>query len=1176
MMWLVNAALRHRYSVYVGMLLVFILGLVSYVKTPTDILPQLKVPVVVVYASYRGMPAPDMEQTVTAVLERSLTRCDNLEHTESRSILGAGIIRLYFRPQVDPDVATSQVISLVQTEMQNMPPGMLQPTIIKYDASAIPVGNLVIRSNRRSDRDLLDLADTTIREELANIEGLASAPVFGGVFRQVMVYVDPVKLQAHNLSPMEVARIVNSQSQIVPTGEARFGPQTYYVSSNSMVKTPEDFEQIPIKSQDSAVVRLGDVATVIDGQRWRTNTVLADGRRAVYMPLLRQAGASAVNVVDNVKKFLPSLHERGLPEDVEVEVVFDQAQYVREALTNLRLESLYGAVLASLVVLLFLGSLRTTWIVALSIPLSVLAAFVGLYYTGHTLNIMTLGGLALVLGRVVDDSIVDVENTVRHLNMGKTPLAAARDSAEEIAIPVLMATLTTIVVFFPITFMAGLGKYLFTPLAVSASLAMLVSYLVSRTVSPLFCARNLRAGHQPERYPWWLCVFGLVLAVAGLGMPTLALFGAKGLELPAWLEKTVNWPAMHLTFTVQQALAGVGAIGAILALVGIFFWVSPWFQRFFGAVTAGYEVVLRGALRVRWAVLGLLVFGLGATFWCYRHVGQELFPDVDAGEFTIHMRATGGPRVEATEDQVRQIEDIVRDIVPKEDIELILSNIGINARWSAIYTPNNGPHAAFVRVQLRSGFAGRSTSAATYVERIRQRLTRDFPGDDFFFETGGMIQRILNADAVAPIQVHVHGRDPVVRRALTRQLDARIARIPNVKDTYMPQGMDLPQYYVKVDRTAAQLLGFTESDAIRNVIVTLMSSAQLAPNFWIDPRSGNPYIIGVQYPENKVRDKYTLESIPISVDRSRPDGSRIQARLDQVASVERTQGPTEIYHRDIDRVNQIFVNVGDQDLAGIAAEIERIVADFPLQYALGRLPKDHKGLADDAGFRENLETYLRAGKNLALQRAVAKQIQDQYQVDPAQLKLPADVRFDVQGEVRRMRESFSEMTFNLVLAVILLYLLMAAQFASWVDPLIMIVAAPLGFIGVVGTLWLTGTSLNIQSFMGLLMMIGIAHSNSTLLVDFANRRRKEGMDTHNAVVGAARIRLQPILMTSLATVVGLLPMAVHLHPGDEMNLPLARAVIGGLATSTLLTLFFVPILYVMLKPRGSAKPEIQE
>jgi multidrug efflux pump subunit AcrB len=755
--------------------------------------------------------------------------------------------------------------------------------------------------------------------------------------------------------------------------------------------------------------------------------------------------------------------------------------------------------------------------------------------------------------------------------MGKTPVQAARDSAEEIAVPVLMATLTTVVVFFPITFMSGLGKYLFTPLAVSATLAMFASYIVSRTVSPLYCARYLRRDAAPERFPRWLLATGALVALVGLGFPLATVWGPRFFDLPAGVQDVLNWPFVNLPTLAQQAISGLGAVGAVIGLAAVIYGVAPLFQRFFDKVGGAYENTLRVCLRYRLAVVGIVLFLLVPAYWCFAHTGQELFPEVDASEFTIHLRATGGPRVEATENEVRKIEELVRQIIPEEDIDLIVSNIGINARWSAIYTPNNGPHAAFIRVQLRSGFSGRKTSALQYIERIRNKLARDYPGDDFYFETGGMIRRILNAGSIAPIQVMVHGRDPVVRRTLARQLDTRIGRIPHVKETYMPQGMDIPMFHVNVDRTKAQLLGFTESDAIRNVITTLMSSAQLAPNFWIDPSSGNPYIIGVQYPQHSVRDKHTLERIPISTERIRPDGTRFRPRLDQVATIERTQGPSEIYHYDIDRVSQIFVSVGDQDLAGVAQEIDRILAEFPLKHALRTLPTvypDKKALIDDDQFQRRLGAFVREHKNVNRRKALGEAIQQDFGIDPDPLRLPAGVRFDVRGEVQSMRESFSAMTFNLLLAVLLLYLLMAAQFASWRDPLIMIVAAPLGLIGVVLTLWLTGTSLNIQSFMGILMMVGISHSNSTLIVDFANRRRKEGMDTFTAIIGAARVRLQPIIMTSLATVVGLAPLAIHFHPGDEMNLPLARAVIGGLFTSTLLTLFMVPILYVILKPRG--------
>lgn len=1149
-MWLVNAALRHPYSVYVGMLLVCVLGVVSYFRTPTDILPNLRVPVVVVFASYRGMPAPDMEQSVVVRLERALTRCDHLEHIESRSLLGIGIVKVHFRPEVDPDVAASQVVSLVSSEMQNLPPGMLMPTILKYDASAIPVGNLVISSTERDDKYLLDLADHMLRDELAGVEGLSSAPVFGGVFRQVQIYVDPRTLEALGLSPVELAQKVNGQSQILPTGEIRIGNQSYYVSSNSMIADPKDFEKIPIGVKDGRkIVYLGDVAQVLDGTRWRTNTVRADGHRAVYMPLLRQAGASAVRVVDEVKHVLPGLYERGIPPDVKIELAFDQSQYVRDALANLRFEAIGGAVLAALVVLLFLGSLRCTWIVGLTIPLAVFATFVGLYFTGQTLNIMTLGGLALVLGRVLDDAIVDVENTIRHLNLGKKPLDAARDSAGEIAVPVLLATLTTVIVFFPVTFMAGVGKYLFTPLALSATLAMFASYLASRTVSPLMCARFLRPHHEPEHLPRWLPLAALGLVAAGFAgwtanhvvpMPT----GARTLKA-----------FLGLYVASQAALAA----GAALLVVILLFRLAPFFDRYYQAAARRYEAILLKCLDRRRLVLAGLVALLVPSGWAFLHLGQELFPEVDSSEFTVHMRASGGPRVEETERQVAEMEKLVREVVPPEDLELQMANIGMSSRWSTIYTPNNGPHAAFLRVQLRSGFAGRRTPVLQYVARLRERLGEQFPSNDFFFETGGMLRRILNAGAVAPIEVQVIGRDNNARRRAARQLDHQVGRLHQVTDIYLPQAMDLPQLRVEVDRPRAALYGYTEMDVIRNVVTALMSSAQIAPNFWIDPQSGNPYFIGVQYPEHLVVDTRTLEEIPLTPERGRSPGMPVRL-LKDVATLERSQGPVEVFHHNVARVSQIFINVAGNDIGGVAGDVERLVLQPPLEYALGNLPADKEHLAEDQKFIDMLARYLQKGT-----RWQRGQILGTFGVDPEKVKLPPGIRVEIRGEVKSMRDSFAEMGFSLGLAVLLVYLLMAAQFSSWLDPLIMIVAAPLGLVGVVATLWLTGTSLNIQSLMGVLMMIGISVSNSVLLVDFANRQRAAGLDARAAVVSAARTRLRPILMTTLATVVGLLPLAVHLRPGDEMNLPLARAVIGGLAGSMLLTLFVVPTLYLMLK-----------
>jgi multidrug efflux pump subunit AcrB len=754
--------------------------------------------------------------------------------------------------------------------------------------------------------------------------------------------------------------------------------------------------------------------------------------------------------------------------------------------------------------------------------------------------------------------------------MGKTPLEAARDSAREISVPVLMATITTVVVFLPLVFMTGMGKYLFTPLATSAALAMFASYIVSRTVSPLYCSRHLRPHTEKERFPRWLLVVGALLALLGLAVWLTFRLGAVPLD-------RFSPDVRHIVLLVYQGTLIAGVCGAGVFGLALLFWLAPLFDRVFQMLVAVYEGVLRFCLRWRLVVVVLLAALVVPAGWAARQVGQELFPEVDTSDFTVHMRATGGPRVEETERQVEEIERIIRDVVAPEDLELILANIGISSRWSAIFTENNGPHAAFVRVQLRSGFAGRHTPTLEYVDRLRVRLQDRFPSNDFFFETGNMIRRILNSGAVAPIEVQVYGQDNENRRRVTRELDTLVSKLPQVQETYMPQGMDLPQLRVVVDRTAAARPKLTESDVVRNVITTLMSSAQIAPNLWIDPQSGNPYFIGVQYPEYAVENIQTLEKIPITG--AAKDGPVV--RLEDVARVERSQAPIEVYHHDVNRVSQLFVSVADNDLAGVAAEVRKIASGLPLTYALDQLPRDKRWLREDREFCRKLEQFVKPPtRNLRIeaQRALRVQIQMQYGVDPEELRLPRDIYLKVRGEISNMRQSFREMVITLVLAVLLVYLVMAAQFSSWIDPLIMIVSAPLGLIGVIFMLWASGTSLNIQSCMGVLMMVGISVSNSVLLIEFANHLRRgdaegsegRGLDTREAVTQAARIRMRPILMTTFATIVGLLPMALHLRPGDEMNLPLARAVIGGLAGSTLLTLFVVPVLYTLLKPRGPA------
>ena len=707
-----------------------------------------------------------------------------------------------------------------------------------------------------------------------------------------------------------------------------------------------------------------------------------------------------------------------------------------------------------------------------------------------------------------------------------------------------------------------MGKYLFTPLAVSAALALMASYVVSRTVSPLCCSRLLRVRTEREHFPRTLFVAAVIAAVLGAAI-WIAI---------AWtpLPHSLSWNAPTIVWLLR--LAGTAfVVGGAVTAFALLFWVSPRFERLFERLTGIYHRALQFCLRRRLAIVAIVLVSGVFAFGALRQIGQELFPEVDAGEFTIHMRVAGGPRVEQTEREVAAIEKMIRGepeknipgVVADEDLEMILSNVGLSSRWSAIYSPNNGPHAAAIRVQLRSGFAGRRTSTAAYVERLRRRLAVEFPGSDFFIESGGMIRRILNADAVAPIEVQIHGRNDEERRAFARKLHSRLSRLPDVKDTYLPQGMELPQLLIKVDRRQAmQQFGFTDLDVMRSVFTALMSSAQIAPNLWIDRQSGNHYLIGVQFPEETVRTLQSLEDIPISAERNRPGAGNVR-KLKELATIERTQGPMEIYRQTGEPVSQLFLNVAGNDLRVASETVRQLSSELFLDFALGNLPPTKVQLAEDETFKQRLGEYFRFNH-----RSARGDIRKTYGIDPEALK--KSLRVEVRGEVASMSNSFNQMAFSLSLAILLVYLVMAAQFSSWLDPLIMIVSAPLGLIGVALALWTTDTSLNIQSCMGVLMMIGISVSNSVLLVEFANRERARGLGAKDAVLSAAQVRLRPIVMTTLATVVGLLPMALHLRPGDEMNLPLARAVIGGLLGSTALTLFVVPVLYVMLKPRGAA------
>ena len=1034
---MVRTALRNPHLVIVGILAIIIVGLTVLFRLPADILPIFKTPAVQILTLYPGMPTEVMERDITNRLERWTSQANGVALQESKSLTGVSVVRDYFRPDIDPNTALSQVSSLAISDLYYLPPGTIPPMVMPYDPTAsTPLALLTISSETLNETQLYDIAYFNIRNMLSGITGTIAPAVFGGRIRRILVYVDPNQLAARGLSPLDVANGLRRWNTLIPTGNAKMGSTDYMIITNGMVPRVEEINNFPLKIANGAPVFVKDIGTAKDTYQIQTNVVHVNGRRQVYIPIYRQPGANTIQVVEGVKKALADIHSR-IPSGVDLRVIFDQSIYVRRSLESLEKEALLGAVLAALMVLVFLGSARFTTVVFLTIPLSILAALIGLYATGNTLNSMTLGGLALAIGRLVDDSIVVLENTVRHLRMGKAALAAASDAAEEVAMPVVVSTITTVVVFFPVVFLTGLGRFLFSPLALSVAFSMAASYVLAMTLIPAYSARFLKPEaerQEPEQRPSF---FARVAA---------KLEGLKDIY-ERWLEKAL----------ARRRLVLIGAGSAFAMALAL-----------------------------------------------YPFLGKELFPPIDAGQFTILVRAPSGTRIELSEELASGVEAAVRDVIPAGEINTIVANTGVLYDWPAAYTPNAGPMDSFLNIQLTERH---QTSAQEHVRRLREVLPSKFPGVEFAFDTGGLLSAALNFGLPSPIDIQVTGNSLEVAQKIARQVQAEVRQVPGAVDVRIQQKLDYPALGVDVDRVKAAYLGLTAEDTVKNLLTALNSSVNFLPSFWIDERNGNHYFLGAQYPEALIRDTATIENIPLT-DPS-PKGSESQpVLLKNLASVSRSVAPLEVAHRNITRVTDIYANVSGRDIASVARDIE------------GRLER---------------------------------------------LELPAGYHVAMRGEVQSMRESFAGLGLGLLMAVALVYLVMVAQFRSFLDPLIILFAVPLGIVGVIGALLLTGMTVNIQSYIGTIFMVGIAVSNSVLLVEFANRLRSEGVPIDEAVVKASAIRLRPILMTSFAAIAGLLPMAFQFGTGAEANVPLARAVIGGLTASTFLTLFVVPALYLVLK-----------
>lgn len=1039
-------SIKYPFFIIVACLVIAIVGTVTLVRMPVDLFPPINIPVVVIATFYSGMPPQQIETNITNPFERWFTLASGVDHIESRSLPGISLIKIYFQPGTNADADLSTVSNLAMADLRRLPPGTLPPVVLKFDASSLPVCLITLKGQGLNETELHDLGQYNVRNQIANVPGASVPQPFGGRYRQIMVYVDPLKLQAHQLSPMDVVRQVNEDNLIIPAGDVKIGPFDYNLYSNSQAPTASEINSMPLKAFGQSSVLVGDVGKAVDANAIQTNIVRVDGQPSVYLPILKQGGdTNTIAVVDGIRTALEHLVD--IPKQLKTRVVFDQSLFVKTAINNLLHEGAIGLVLTGLMILLFLGSVRATAAVFLSIPLSALAAFLAISAGGGTVNTMVLGGLALAFSRLIDNSVIVLENIFRHLEMGEEPEAAAEKGGQEVALAVLAATLTTSIVFFPVVFLYGVSRFLFVALATAVILSLFASYFVAMTVVPLFCAK-LIGKHQADEE---------------VGEGTIAArFGVIARKFDSYFEEMLH----KYDRTLSTAL--LKPVATVAGLVGV----------------------------------SLLSFSL------YPFLGVSFFPRTDPGQFVINLKAPSGTRVEYTENYVKQVEDIIHQVVPSNELQIIVSNIGITTDFSAIYTPNSAPHTAFVQVSLKEGH---KVGSYEYMRRVREQLAHKLPQLSTYFQSGGLVDAVINLGLPAPIDVQVSGNNLNQVYATAAKIAGPVRELRGVSDALIPQDIDYPALELDVDREKAGLLGLSQKEIVDNVITALTSNGMIAPNYWIDPKSGNPYMLTVQYPEDAVKTLSDLKQIPL-----RGVKSTQPTFLDTVVNVKTIPSPTEVDHYQLFRVVDVYVSPKNEDISTITGQIEDIIK---------------------------------------------------------KTKLPEGVRVNLRGSVQGMRASFKSFGVGLILSVVLVYLILVAQFASWLDPFIILLAIPPGVAGVLLLLLATGTTLNVMSLMGVVMMVGIVVSNSILIVEFARHMHHDGKPIKEAVSVASRLRLRPILMTSLATVLGLIPMAIGAEAGSEQYAPLARAIIGGLLVSVVVTVYLVPAAYLIVHRTEAQAPE---
>jgi multidrug efflux pump subunit AcrB len=1049
-MWIVRLALRRPYTFVVLAMLIVLMGVLTVQRMPTDMFPEINIPVVAAIWTYSGLPPQEMEGRITTQFERACTTTvSGIEHIESQTLAGMAVVKIYLQPGTSMDGAVAQVAAVASPVLRQMPPGATAPLVMPYSASEVSILQLGVSSATLNEQQIYDYATNFLRVGLATVPGAQLPLPLGGKVRQIMVDLDPKKLYAWGVAPGEISSALNLQNLILPSGTAKIGAQEYPIVLNGSPSIVDGFNHLPVKNVNGTVVYLGDVAHVRDGFAPQTSAVLTNGTRGALIPVLKASGASTLTVVAQLRAALPQV-QATLPPELKVQALFDQSVFVSGAIQGVLREAAIAAGLTGLMMLLFLGSWRSTLIVLVSIPLSLLVSMIVLNLLGQTMNLMTLGGMALAVGILVDDATVAVENVHRQRTSGKSLVQSILDGSAEIAVPALVSTLVICIVFVPVTFIAGAAKSLFVPLAMSVVFAMLTSYFLSRTL-----------------------------------VPTMMQYLLRG-----------------------ETHEGSGGRNPIA-------WANGWIERGFERLRNVYGRALEAAFHHRRVFIIAFTAAALGSLALIPLLGRDFFPTVDAGLMKLHVRAPPGTRIEETERLFAAVEDRVRRIVPPDELDSIIDNIGvpvsgINLTLGDPSMISSADGEMLVSLKPKHGPTG------DYVRALRRDLHDTFPAASFFFLPADISTQVLNFGLSAPLDVRFAGPagNQSKNLAIARRLASSIAAIPGAVDVHLAQVPDTPELSVNVDRTAAQEIGLTLRDVATNMLVSLSGSFQTAPNFWMDPNTGVQYTVAVQTPQFRVDSIPALQATPMAI-----TSSPQPQLLSNVASVSRILGPTNLTHYNVARTLDVQAGVDGTDLGAVSAAVQKLV-------------------------------------------------------DEARPQLPRGSTISLVGQSQAMNASFLGLGLGILFAVVLVYLLITVNFQSWLDPLIILTALPGTMAGIAWGLFLTGTTLSIPALMGALMSIGVASANSILVVTFALERRREGDDLTTAALEAGRTRLRPVMMTAIAMMLGMLPMALGMGDGGEQNAPLGRAVIGGLVFATISTLFFVPVVFSVLAkhaPVGEAK-----